>query len=94
MHTIGSVIKTIRIERGMTQKELGEKVGMSYSYVSLIERNKKNPSVKRVISIFNSLNFPVVLAFYMLDVEAVDEDVGEKLAYAVFQNLKLGNDNV
>ena len=91
MRTIGSIIKTIRLERGLTQKEFAKKAGISYSYVSLIEQNHKNPSISRVISIFDSLDFPIVLAFYMLDVEAVDADVGEKLAYAVFQNLKLGN---
>jgi ribosome-binding protein aMBF1 (putative translation factor) len=38
---IGALIHNARIERGMTQEELAEKVGTTKSYISKIENNIK-----------------------------------------------------
>lgn len=41
--TNGERIKQARLQRGMTQKELAEKLGVSESYVSQYERSVRNP---------------------------------------------------
>ena len=38
---IGALIKDARIEKGMTQEELAEKVGTTKSYISKLENNIK-----------------------------------------------------
>lgn len=54
--SIGERIKTLRIEQGMTLAELGEKVNLSTSYLSQIERDKTSPSLTTLESIAKSLN--------------------------------------
>lgn len=42
----GKRIKLIRKQRGMTQSELAEKSGLLQSQISMIERGKRNLSVR------------------------------------------------
>ncbi|WP_210128833.1 helix-turn-helix transcriptional regulator [Staphylococcus sp. GDX8P102P-2] len=44
--TLGKNIKTIRKERNLTQLEFAEKVGLSRSYLSDLENDRKNISTK------------------------------------------------
>ena len=42
---VGQRIYDLRHERGMTAKELGDAVGVSQSYISLLENNKRRANV-------------------------------------------------
>lgn len=42
---LGSRIARLRIERGLSQRKLGELSGISYAYVSRIEGNDRYPSI-------------------------------------------------
>lgn len=42
---IGAMIQEARLERGLTQKELAEKVGTTKSYISKIENNIKEARI-------------------------------------------------
>ena len=42
---IGALIHDVRIEKGMTQDQLAEKVGMTKSYISKIENNIKEARI-------------------------------------------------
>lgn len=67
--SIGERIKTLRIEHGMTLAELGEKVNLSTSYLSQIERDKTSPSLTTLESIAKSLNIELRY-FFETDDEA------------------------
>ena len=41
---LGHTIKVLRVDQGQTREELGERAGISYSYVTQIENGKKLPS--------------------------------------------------
>ena len=56
---IGLRIKTFRLRKQMTQAELAEKIDMSVTYVSHIERNKKHASLKSLILISDALEITV-----------------------------------
>lgn len=43
--TIGDMIKQARIEAGLTQRELGERLGITESGVNKMERRKTLPSL-------------------------------------------------
>lgn len=46
---IGTKIKNLRNDQGMSQKDLGEKSGLSQTYISAIESGKKlNPGIKAI----------------------------------------------
>ncbi len=56
MKSIGERIKALRTEQGMTLTELGEKVALSVSYLSQIERDKTTPSLSTLMDIAKALN--------------------------------------
>lgn len=54
MSGIGSVVKSTRKARGLTQKEFGETMTVSQSYISSIESGKETPT-PMFIKLFCSL---------------------------------------
>lgn len=48
-------IKRIRISSNLSQDELSELSGVSADYISLIERGKRTPSIKRLCMIADAL---------------------------------------
>ncbi len=54
--TIGDRIKAARKEAGMTQKELGAALGISFQAVAQWENNLRNPKVETVLKIAKVLN--------------------------------------
>lgn len=57
---IGENIRRIRIEKHMTQKELGEKLGgISQQQIGRWENGDKNPKIETVIKIARALGVPV-----------------------------------
>lgn len=56
---IGSNIKRIRKEKGLTQKDLALKVHLSRSYLADLENNRYNPSIDTLDAISKALQVPV-----------------------------------
>lgn len=57
--TTGETIKSKRIERDITQSELADMVGVSKTYIYLIESDKKTPSLKMIVKISRALRYSV-----------------------------------
>lgn len=53
---IGQILKHIRIHKGISQKEMAEKLGISTNYLSLIESEKKEPSQDKIADFAKALN--------------------------------------
>ncbi|MDZ7760533.1 MAG: XRE family transcriptional regulator [Desulfovermiculus sp.] len=53
---LGIKVKLKRLERGLTQDTLATRVGFTRSYISLIENNRKIPSIAALYKISNVLN--------------------------------------
>lgn len=49
-------IADLRKEKGLSQKELAEKVGISHWWLNHIERGKRSPSLNLVLEIAKALN--------------------------------------
>jgi len=72
---LGRNIKLIRTARGLRASELAQAVDISPSYLSLVEREKKEPSLKLARKIADELGVPLGLLFWQTDVshgEATD----------------------
>ncbi len=54
--SIGSNIKAIRTEKGITIKELAAMVNVTTSLISQIEHDKANPSINTLLAISTALN--------------------------------------
>ena len=52
-------IKEIRIEKGLTQKELSKLSGVSESYIGDLERNEKIPSIITICKLANALEVDI-----------------------------------
>jgi transcriptional regulator with XRE-family HTH domain len=52
---IGKNVRTCRRDRGLTQEGLADLLGVSTSYVSLIERGGRNPPVTTMVAIADVL---------------------------------------
>lgn len=65
--SVGSRLRAVRKERGLTQKELSSRAGVSSNAISLIERSEISPSVATLQNLAGALN--VKMSYFF------DEDV-------------------
>lgn len=59
MNDIGEKIKSIRKSRGLTQKQLGEKLGISQALVGQYETGKRKPKLEQITRIANALSVDI-----------------------------------
>ena len=59
--TVGDKIKKIRAFRGMTQKELAERVGRERTYINRIERGETDLQLSSFIRIAEALGITIRL---------------------------------
>jgi len=52
---IGSKIKSLRLQKGLTQEELGERTNLSKGFISQLERDLNSPSIETLFSILEVL---------------------------------------
>ena len=52
---IGSKIKNLRLQKGLTQEELGDRCELSKGFISLLESDKTSPSMATLEDILNVL---------------------------------------
>lgn len=57
--TTGQRIKAARKKAGVTQEELGKKLGVSPSFVAQYETGKRNPKIETLQNLANALGVPV-----------------------------------
>lgn len=53
---VGKQLKEIRIEKGFSQEELSLRAGLDRSYISMVERGKRNPTLIVIFKICEVLN--------------------------------------
>lgn len=75
---LGTAIRQIRKERGLSQGELCEKACISETSLSLIEMNKNRPHVNTLKRIGEALNVNYIIFYFIgIEVEDVAEDKHE-----------------
>jgi transcriptional regulator with XRE-family HTH domain len=52
----GDVLKQLRNDKGLSQEELGFESGYHRTYISMLERGKKNPSLKTIFQLAKALD--------------------------------------
>ena len=74
MYDLGSRIRKIRVQRGLTQKELARRINKSKSAICGYETNAQMPPLDVIVSIASVLNVPLnYLAGYQ-PVESISTD--------------------
>ena len=77
--TTGELIKDARKKAGLTQKELGEKLGISYQTIAQWENNLRNPKQETLQRIANALNISMLSLQNV--VKSTDSDFQMVMAY-------------
>ena len=80
---IGTAIKTLRKEKGYSQKELAEKSGISVNTLCQIEINSSTPQKTSIKKICDALEIPVS---YLLFFSITEEDIPDEKK-KIFQSL-------
>src|SRR5258708_15057200 len=64
---LGKIIKLLRISAGLKQETLAAKLGVSANYISLIENNKREPSLAFLRNLADELDIPLGMLFLEVD---------------------------
>ena len=64
---LGKAIKMIRVKRDMSQEDLAVAAGVTGGYISLLERNKRDPGMALVKKLADALTVPVSVMIYFAD---------------------------
>ena len=82
---LGNAIKLLRTRQGLKQPQLAEKAGISASYLSLLERGKRDPSFSTVEQIASALGVPVSILVFLAasdnELAGMSPELREKLSY-------------
>ena len=84
--TVGTVIRRIREEKGMTIREMGERSGCNPGYLSRVERNESLPSFKKFGAICHALK---VNPWMVLKESTVRATVLDPIARKIFDILEI-----
>ncbi|MGP1544677.1 MAG: helix-turn-helix domain-containing protein [Candidatus Fimenecus sp.] len=60
----GKNLKLLRTQQNISQEEFADKTKLDRTYISGLERGKRNPSFLTLIKLAQTLNIPVEKLFY------------------------------
>jgi transcriptional regulator with XRE-family HTH domain len=79
----GKAVKTVRVSRGMSQKDLAQRASVDASYISLVEKGSRTPSASNLEKLAAALDVPmyllVLLASAESDLRGLSEDERDRL---------------
>ncbi len=55
LELLGDIIKQVRIERHLTQEQLGKLIGVQKAQISKLENNTTNVTIDTILRVFNAL---------------------------------------
>lgn len=68
----GQVLKKIRIDQGLSQEQLAFESGYHRTYISLLERGQKNPSLKTIFQLAKTLKINPSDMFRRIETQATN----------------------
>ena len=87
---VGERLKAIRQLKGISQRELAKRVGVTNSTISMIEKNGVSPSVSSLKKVLSGI--PISIGdFFTLDIENIEP---ESVVYIADEMPDIGSNNV
>lgn len=87
---VGERLKAIRKLRGLSQRELAKRVGVTNSTISMIEKNGVSPSVSSLKKVLSGI--PISIGdFFTLDLESIEP---EQVVFSASEMPDIGANNV
>ncbi|MBA3774621.1 MAG: helix-turn-helix transcriptional regulator [Ramlibacter sp.] len=88
---IGGAIQLARAKRKLSQRELADRAGISVSYLSLLERSKRDPPLSTLQKIAAGLGIPLEILFFLGaesgELTGLSKELAGQLAYAALELL-------
>lgn len=89
---LGKAISLCRTQRRLTQAELAARSGISVSYLSLLEQNKRrDPTLSTIQSLAQALRVPSGILFFLAadqrELSGLGADLQQRLAHAALSLL-------
>lgn len=85
---VGSAIRVCRIRQNASQTDIAQKANCSVSYLSMLENNKRDPTLSTLTKIADALGVPIgvlfVLAAEAKDLGSVDRKLKGVLGRSAF----------
>jgi transcriptional regulator with XRE-family HTH domain len=88
---VGQAIRLCRTQRKASQTDVAQKANCSVSYLSLLENNKRDPTLSTLIRIAGALRVPIGVLFVLAaetdDLGTVDRKLAGALARSALASL-------
>lgn len=91
MKTMGEKIKELRIKKRLTQQELADKIGVSYTTISLYESGSRKPSFKALNKLAKV--FEVNEAYFFEEENNSTDNLNQKIKIASRNMESLSEEN-
>ena len=59
LELLGEMIRTTRLQRNLTQEQLGDLIGVQKAQISKLEKNANNVTVETILKVFSALKAKV-----------------------------------
>lgn len=59
LELVGEMIRKVRLERNLTQEELGKLIGVQRAQISKLENNTSNVTIETILKVFGALRAKV-----------------------------------
>ena len=86
---LGKAVKVCRTSQNLNQTILAERAGISISYLSLLERGKRDPNTSTIEALSMALGIPVIILFFLAaekkDLIGIEPELIEKLSYTTLK---------
>lgn len=82
---VGQAIRLCRMQRGASQTVIANRANCSVSYLSMLENNKRDPTLSTVTKIAEALHIPVSLLFLLASDQSELGVIGEHVADQLMQ---------
>ena len=69
LDVLGGMIKTVRKQRGLTQTQLGDMMGVQKAQVSKLEKSTRNVSVATLLKVFDALQMDLKISVEPKEIE-------------------------
>ncbi|WP_454832826.1 helix-turn-helix domain-containing protein [Pseudoxanthomonas wuyuanensis] len=83
---VGQAIRLCRTQQGASQSAIAHRANCSVSYLSMLENNKRDPTLSTITKIAEALHVPIGLLFVL----AADQNelgaIDERIAYQLMQS--------
>ncbi len=93
---VGSAIRLCRKRRGASQTDVATRAECSVSYLSMLENNKRDPTLSMITKIAEALHVPVGALFVMAseekDLGRIDRRLAGRLHRAAIASIPAGSD--